>query len=416
MLEDFNTGNGFNPFNMEWGEIVEFPSTRKLSEYGNRIYNRYPARSIFLVPRTILSSYKGKGLKILDPFMGSGTTAVETVLSGNKPFGVEMDPFARLVSEVSSTVYTETQLDEMKDTSERVLSDFKKKEPAETPDLLGISHWFGDGVLNSLLKLKQAILDYSKPEYLPFMLVAFADCIKPASLMERQSLKPYISTKYTKIAKPPEESFRHSFEMHSKAALEMSKAAPNKAYPLEWVGNDATTFEVEEQSFDMAITSPPYINALDYTRCIKIESSLVGTTDNEGVAALRKLQVGYEKRRKQDIDERVVELFAPYHTQVSRVNKTVADTSLAYFNDILKNLTQVGKALKTGSMYHIVVGDNTVRGVHIPTHEIIARLAEVVGYKWVGYYQYAIKDHRNSIPRSKPTDKIATEHVLMLQR
>lgn len=126
--------------------------------------------------------------------------------------------------------------------------------------------------------------------------------------------------------------------------------------------------------------------------------------------------MGHEKRRKQDIDERVVELFAPYHVQISRVNKTVADTSLAYFNDILKNLTQVGKALKTGSMYHIVVGDNTVRGVHIPTHELIARLAEAVGYKWVGYYQYAIKDHRNSIPRSKPTDKIATEHVLMLQR
>ena len=44
-----------------------------------------------------------------------------------------------------------------------------------------------------------------------FFLVTFADAIKPVSLMERQSLKPYISTRYTKVTKSVQESFEYSF-------------------------------------------------------------------------------------------------------------------------------------------------------------------------------------------------------------
>ena len=43
---DFNTGI-YNPYTLAWGEEIEFPTTRTLLEYGNRVYNRYPARSIF---------------------------------------------------------------------------------------------------------------------------------------------------------------------------------------------------------------------------------------------------------------------------------------------------------------------------------------------------------------------------------
>ena len=69
----------YNPYTLDWGNEIEFPSSRNVKEYGNRVYNRYPARSIFLVPRAILSHQADRPLNVLDPFMGSGTTAVETV-------------------------------------------------------------------------------------------------------------------------------------------------------------------------------------------------------------------------------------------------------------------------------------------------------------------------------------------------
>ncbi|MBE6324771.1 MAG: site-specific DNA-methyltransferase [Bacteroidales bacterium] len=410
----YNEGIAYNPFLLKWGEEIVFPSTRKMNEYGNRIYNRYPARSVFLVPRAILAQYKNKNLKVLDPFMGSGTTAVEALISGNRPFGTEMDPFARMIADVSTTVFSPQELDTLNQIYNTIQKDWSSYKALPTPDLTGIEHWFKPNDFEDLLKLKACIFSLSSQKYLPYFLVAFADCIKPVSLMERQSTKPYISTKYAKKTKSVRDSFEYSYKAHFEATLQMSGIA--KPSPIVWLGEDATDFVSESNSIDIAITSPPYINALDYTRCIKVESAMCGKTDTKGTVLLRKKQVGHESRRHQLIDESVNQIFGQYYKQIEIVDKGRADTCLAYFNDLYKNLSCVHTVLKSGGIYHLIIGDNTIRGVYVPTHEIVARLGEIIGFKWVGYYKYQIKDHRTSLPRNNEKNKIEYEHVIMLQK
>lgn len=412
--EKYNEGNAFNPFMLEWGEEIVFPSTRKMNEYGNRIYNRYPARSVFLVPRAILSQYKDQNVKVLDPFMGSGTTAVETILSGNKPVGTEMDPFARMIANVSTTIFSPKELKQVNQLFLRIQREWQNYDAMPAPDLVGIAHWFKPEDFQDLLKLKACIINLSPKKYLSYFLVAFADCIKPVSLMERQSTKPYISTKYIKETKSVSASFEYSHLAHFNAVKEMSEIS--KPSPIEWIGTDATNFQTEESSIDIAITSPPYINALDYTRCIKVESAMCDKTDTKGTALLRKMQVGHEARRHQEIVDVVRQIFDPFYAEIVSVDKDRACTCLAYFNDLFKNLSCVHNALKTRGIYHMIIGDNTIRGVDVPTHEIIAHLAEKIGYKWIGYYKYEIKDHRTSLPRNNTKNKIEYEHVIMLQK
>lgn len=415
-IESINQGEGYNPFRLDWGEMLVFPSSRRLSEFGNRVYNRYPARSIFLVPRTILRALKDTGLHVLDPFMGSGTTAVEARLSGNIPFGLEIDPFARMVAEVSSTVFEAPRLEELRESADRILRCYSESEPADIPQLHGITHWFAPGALRELLQIRAAIDKYTAKENLSFMLVAFADSIKPASLMERQSIKPYISKKYKKIPKSPSDSFRYSFEAHLAACREMAQASPPGHFPLQWVPGDATDFSLAESSVDVAITSPPYINALDYTRCIKIESAMCGLLNDEIADYVRGFQVGHSRRQKQEIDSNVEKAFAEYYNQIVNIDPLRARTCRAYFNDIFKNLACTFHALKHGAVYHMIIGDNIIRGVCVPTHEIIAKLAVILGFEWVGYYRYAIRDHRTSIPRNTADAKINIEHVIMLKK
>ena len=404
----------YNPYELSWGEEIEFPSTRNLHEYGNRIYNRYPARSVFLVPRAILAQHYEKHINVLDPFMGSGTTAVETVISGNIPYGLEMDPFARMVAEVSSTLFSKDEIKEIIDLKDIISDTWCNYTPDVIPNLTGVERWFKDDDLEKLLKLKSAILHLSPEKYRRFFLVTFADAIKPVSLMERQSLKPYISTKYTKETKEVGDSFDYSFKAHITAIKEMAK--PQKeSQQIRWIGNDATSFEADN-IIDLAISSPPYINALDYTRCIKIESALCGTIDNDVADNLRQLQVGHERRRKQTINKIVSDIFYPYYEKILEKDMQRAQTSLAYFNDIYKNLQCVYKALKEGGEYHIIIGDNTIRDIDIPTHNIITNLSGSVGFEAFGYYKYIIKDHRTSIPRNKKTSKINYEHVIMLKK
>ena len=81
-----------------------------------------------------------------------------------------------------------------------------------------------------------------------------------------------------------------------------------------------------------------------------------------------------------------------------------------------KNLQCVFNALKQTGEYHIIIGDNTIKGIDIPTHDLIRELAISIGYESFGYYCYEIKDHRTSIPRNNSKSKIDYEHVIMLRK
>lgn len=411
---NFNTGL-FNPYSLSWGEEIEFPSTRLLLEYGNRVYNRYPARSIFLVPRAILAQYNQKNIKVFDPFMGSGTTAVETILSGNIPYGTEMDPFARLIAEVSSTTYNQEELNRLKALFLQISKEYLSFEPDKIPNLSGVERWFKTNDLESLLRLKKCITSLTDGKFKSFMLIAFADAIKPVSLMERQSLKPYISTKFPKVTKSVNESFEYSFRAHFEAISSMSDFIYN-SHNIKWLGDDATDFISHEEPFDIAITSPPYINALDYTRCVKVEGAFCDCIDNAIAKDMRNIQIGHENRKNTEINERIHQLFAPYYEQILDKDLNRAKTCLAYFNDMYKNISCVYKTLKKNGEYHIIIGDNTIKQVQIPTHKLIAEIAQYVGFKWFGYYKYKIKDHRTSIPRGQTHQKIEYEYVIMLRK
>lgn len=416
-IKIFDENGGYNPYKLSWGQTINFPSTRSLSEYGNRVYNRYPARSIFLVPRAILSAHQNKGLNVLDPFMGSGTTAVETVISGNIPFGTEMDPFARMIAEVSSTIFTIDDFNRIQIYYETIVLTWNNYKPAPVPDLIGIERWFKGDDLSKLLQLYCCIEKNVPAKYRPFFVSVYADCIKPVSKMERQSTKPYISTKYQKVTKDVLASFEYSYNAHYKALYQMSNKLDFIQQPsICWLGDDATNINAPNVEIDMAITSPPYINAFDYSQCIKVESAMSGYMDKNSISTLRLKQVGHANRRKQQQIPEVYTAFEAYYDQLIEKDKMKAGVCLAYFCDIYKNLKCVYNLLRDGGEYHMIIGDSVIKGVNIPTHQITAMLAEMVGYEWFGYYNYLIKDHRTSIPRDFETSKIKVEHVIMLRK
>lgn len=433
-IEDFNTFGGYNPSKLEWDETITFPSTRKLLEFGNRVYNRYPARSIFLVPRATIHNKKNgkKILNVLDPFMGSGTTAVESSIQNCNIYGTEMDPFARLIAEVSIFRFDNKELKKIEQLYNEIIIKWKK-HPIDNslyPNLNNVEYWFDEIIFQDLLRLKSYLYHNIKDKKIfKFFQIAFADCIKPSSKMERQSTKPYISAKFKKEIKPVIDSFSYSYKAHLKALsqyqINKEKTAEAK---INWLGTDATNFNTIKDIIDVAITSPPYLNAFDYTQIIKVESAWLGTLVNEDIQALRLKQVGHEKRRDNAINLKVIKIFKPYYEKLINENnnieakrtktnfENVAKTCLSYFNDMYDNLICVKAVLKKGGEYHMVIGDNVIKNIEIPTHKLIAEIAQSVGFKWTGYYKYAIKDHRTSIPRNDNGGKIKHEFVIILKK
>ena len=90
-LDDF-------PMNPEQGNIYEIiPDKTKIVSSSNRLFNKYPTRYISAVPRFAINKYSTRGDYILDPFCGSGTTAIEAMLLARNALSIDIDPFARLL-------------------------------------------------------------------------------------------------------------------------------------------------------------------------------------------------------------------------------------------------------------------------------------------------------------------------------
>ncbi|MBU0686168.1 MAG: site-specific DNA-methyltransferase, partial [Candidatus Thermoplasmatota archaeon] len=75
---------------------------RKVS-YATHGIHRYPAKFIPQIPRFCLESYSEVGDDVLDPFMGSGTTLLESYITGRDSYGIDIHPLARLIAKVKTT-------------------------------------------------------------------------------------------------------------------------------------------------------------------------------------------------------------------------------------------------------------------------------------------------------------------------
>lgn len=406
-----------------WGGELEFPSTRNLRQLAHRIYNRYPARSISLVPRSILiglaKSSGGRSISVLDPFMGSGTTAVEAQVLGLTPVGVELDPFARLIATVRTTALGANTRKDLIRTYKSISKAWKKTKANQelAPQLTGIQYWFARTQFQDLLRLKTAIhLETDEGVVRDFLRITLADMIRPCSKAERQTLKPYISTKYLKTPAEVGVAFEKSFNAHLLAVEEIDAFYPGKRKPITWLGTDGSNFRAKEGSVGVAVTSPPYINALDYVRCIKLESAWVDTGRDEVFQTIRKQHVGERIHEKNKLHPVVLSVLGNSVRQIEKLDAGRARVVQSYFNDMLLNLECVYRALVLGGEYHLIIGNSVIRGVEIETHAITTNLAKTLGFQWSGYYKYRIRDHRTSIPRKGQGGKIEFEHVISLRK
>lgn len=401
---------------LKWGAEITLPTSRPLSKSAHFVGGRYPCRSVAYVPRLLLQSTFPNSAEhtVLDPFMGSGTTAIEASKNAKSVYGVEIDPYARLVAAVSTTQYSHNELSDLETVIRMVLIKARSIQADEQlrPDLKNIEYWFDKQNFSDLLKLKTSISELAKnKKQYDFLMTAFGDIIRACSKAERQSLKPYISKKYPKIPKPVFDEFAR---IAPKYLTAVSKNVLNTSDGIIWVGDDATNFSLDG-GVDIAITSPPYINAMDYTRCIKLESAWIGTANDSSIKIVRSRQLGESVRRHSIVKSDVItKLCMDNFSSLQDLDPIRYQTAVAFFEDMMNNLFSVKKALNPGGQYFIIIGNSKIRGVEIPTHEILAKIGLEVGFQWNSYFHYRIRDHRTSIPRGDRGGKIEFEHVIGL--
>ncbi len=401
----------------------------KQVSYATHGIHRYPAKFIPQIPRFCLESYSRVGDDVLDPFMGSGTTLLESYILGRNSYGVDVHPLARMIAKVKITPLDPAPLDSLaSDLLARINAD-EDDNSAWIPEIPNRDHWFRPEVLADLATIKKHVWGTRKGDHQDFFKICFSSIIRKMSNSDADSLIPEV----TSFRKKLDEQGKTSFDSIGR----FGNAVRNKLIDVEelWrisqdveeeyrtvpvvkiIGKDAREIQLDTSEIDLAITSPPYASAVHYVSVHKLEMHWLGLLgdmaklDGQIVGTSRAYADVYGPwKPKTDIPE----LRQVLGGLIEKEKKS-AYIVYKYFEDMRRNFAEMNRVLKRSGRYCMVAGENTFRKVKIPTYAILARIALRSGFEVKAVYAYDVINRHLDIPRWN-NSRIERDHILVFRR
>ena len=406
------------PTNVGFNTTLEIASNNVI--YFTHGFFKYPCKFIPHIPRWAILKYTKKGDLVLDPFAGSGTALVEAVLYNRDALGVDFDKLSQLLCKTKTVNLSTNQIERLKDIKKKLFTGTLNKSSFK-PDIHNINHWFPKDNINDLLKLREKInqIHYQlKDEKIyNLLLVCFASCIRKCSYADDTSPKPYVSTRFKKTPLSVTEAFLKTLNSYSRNIEKYKDKKMGKAFIISEDAREIKTHKYDEK-VSLAITSPPYINAFDYVRSLRLENAWLGFYGDSNIMNMKRKQVGTEiissNIYSTDIAETGNEKLDFILPKIYEKDKKRTHIVFQFFKDMGKNIIEVKRLLKNGSHYIIVVGDSKIRGIEVPTHEILIDIAKLNGFKLDNLFSYIIKNRYLRIPRAGRGGLIKKDWVIDL--
>ena len=382
--------------------------------------HKYPAKFFPELPRWLIKRYSQKNDQILDPFAGSGTTNVEALLSKRNSVGIDVDPFSRFISKVKVTPLAETELKSAQKALLEAILHYRPSlvDGSDLPNFPYRDNWFNKEILLELTYLKKHIQSLNTDDTVKdFFKVCLSSIIRSVSNADDNCTRTVIRKKLNKLVRPSDALNRFVKALHVKMP---KMIAFSQNYPSDITVNfpddmDARNIKYRANYFDLAVTSPPYVNAVDYPRTHQLEMYWLGFAQNS-LTPLKKQNVGtesvsashYKLRHKIGIPDadRVME-------NIFEEDPRRAFIAFKYLDDMRKNLIEVYKVLREGGRYIIVVGNNRIRGQLFENWKYLMPIAENIGFAVETYFGSEIIKHFIKVPRG---ERINTDWILVLKK
>ena len=237
--------------------------------------HKYPAKFFPELPRWIIQRYSKVGDLILDPFMGSGTTNLEASLLGRDSVGIDVDPFSRFIAKVKTSPLPIKELKEAYYEIKREATSYvEPRYLKNVPSFPYRDKWFKSYILKELAHLKTSIENLQTDISIKnFFLVCFSSIIRKVSEADNNCTRTVVRKKLNKQIHKGDAI--HLFLKRIDTCVEnmilLTKANPsgNVIIPENADARDMAIFK--DKIFDLALTSPPYLNAVDYPRTHQLE-------------------------------------------------------------------------------------------------------------------------------------------------
>jgi len=382
--------------------------------------HKYPAKFFPELPRWLIKRYSKENDLILDPFLGSGTTNVEALLCKRNSVGIDVDPFSRFLSKVKVTPLDKDELMSCQKSLLRAIVNYNpsKISESEIPSFPYRDNWFNKEIVLELAYLSKTIESLNAiNEIKDFFRICFSSIIRSVSNADDNCTRTVIRKRLNKRVYPSDalKKFAEVIFINIPKMIEFSQKCPQNIDVTLPEDMDARNIKYKENTFDLALTSPPYANAVDYPRTHQLESYWLGLAKGS-LTPLKKKHVGtesvssseYKKLHKIGINDIDIVI-----SRIFKKDPRRAFIAFKYLDDMRKNLIEVYRVLKEDGRYIIVVGNNKIRGELFENWKYIMKLAGSVGFSVERYFASEIIKHFIKVPRE---ERINTDWVLVLRK
>jgi DNA modification methylase len=430
-------------------ELVEYVPTMKVDEIPKKVPKgskivitsnhvtsythglaKYPAKFIPHIPRWAINTYSKKGDLILDPFVGCGTTLVEASLLGRNSVGIDINPVGVLYSKVKTTPLSPIKLNAY---LQKIVERYNTKPIANIIEFPFRDFWFDKKIMAQLLTLKLCIEKIPEEDYRDYFNVIFATIIKPCSYLDESQLK--VERSHSKLVNGVENPMELFIMRAKKHAENMNQlyTYPEKLGDATAVVGTATSLpkivilnnkKTNLRNVDLIVTSPPYINAMNYPMYNRYELLLLELIKSQNYISHQEEYLGTERVYSKDY--KVFSQFTYKMHKYESLNKKLKEVyskepkrayiAKRYFEGMVKSFEECYRVLKKGGKFIYVCGANTIKGVDLQTAEILSVIAKDVGFKLLTAFEYQIRNHRFKVTRHATGKKITVDYVYVFEK
>lgn len=336
-------------------------------------------------------------LTILDPFSGCGTTLLSSISAGHRAVGIEVNPFLTFASRAKCVpgVWDRSEFLGARDIilgwdiSDGIshlesYSTFTQKE--------GADKWLFNLEVLRAFWASQKALTLVPPHFRgPFRLALLGAALECSNVKRDGKCLRY--RKDWKTLAADNELFCESFRQRCEMIYEDVCAWPlSDAGRLEVYQGDTRKIlgssenNLQHQSVDLVVTSPPYLNSFDYCDVYRPELFLGGfVSSNNELRAIRlqtvrsHVQVAWTKT--QAYQSPLLRTYVKSLREASVLwSPHLPDMVQAYFDDMHSVLGALHHYVRPAGQVWFVVSTSAYAGIEIPVDLLLAEVGEAAGF------------------------------------
>ena len=373
-----------------------------LTHRANLKHTRYgwlrltPAYSVHLVDK-YLSELPPimDGHVVLDPFCGTGTTALVCGEKGIMADTTDINPFLLWLTKTKTQSYDPEQLQEFCNLAEVIINNATNNlsENAWVPPIHQIEKWWDETALTMLSHLMQEIntlraistkvLDLLKISFCRTMIIHSNASFNHQSMSFKQGVNGVLIKKT-----------RDDIKMTWSATVRDIATAAKVQIPKQprAILCDARelTASLEDDRYTCVITSPPYPNRMSYIRELRPYMYWLGYLTNGreageldwkaigGTWGIATSNVG--KWTPSEVRSIPFEGFSDILQQINEQSSILSRYVHKYFYDMIDHVDQMFRVVRTNGTIHYIVGNSKFYEVMLPVERIFAELFRNAGF------------------------------------